>query len=59
MGGAGVCPQPAFTFGKGGSAVPNPLFDEDCLQLNVWVPVGKPKDEKGELCTVRRERRFA
>lgn len=36
-GACGVCPQPAYM------GPPNEKsWDEDCLQCNVWVPVGKP-----------------
>ena len=40
-GGAAICPQPP-------SRVPpnRDLFDEDCLQLNLWIPAG-PVPEKG------------
>jgi carboxylesterase type B len=36
-GGCGVCPQPGF-----GETLNESLWDEDCLQANVWVPAGKP-----------------
>ena len=42
-GGAALCPQPGFL-----GPPEKELFDEDCLQLNVWVPIGKPPD-KGEM----------
>ncbi|KAI9684982.1 MAG: hypothetical protein M1820_010850, partial [Bogoriella megaspora] len=36
-GGTGVCPQPAESEKE--------LHDEDCLQVNVWIPIGDaPKD---------------
>ncbi|KAH8651268.1 carboxylesterase [Xylariales sp. PMI_506] len=40
MHGTGVCPQPPS------SNTPDPaMVDEDCLQLNIWMPVGTaPKD---------------
>ncbi|KAF2036526.1 alpha/beta-hydrolase [Setomelanomma holmii] len=38
-GGCGLCPQPGPSEGHGGSA-----WDEDCLQSNVWVPVGEAPD---------------
>ncbi|THW19063.1 carboxylesterase [Aureobasidium pullulans] len=35
IGQAGVCPQPGFI------GLPNPsIWDEDCLQLNIWIPSG-------------------
>lgn len=34
-GGAGVCPQPAFR-----EEMRPESWEEDCLQANVWVPVG-------------------
>lgn len=37
---ASVCPQPGRV---------NPLFDEDCLQCNIWIPQGVAP-EKGEPC---------
>lgn len=39
-GGASVCPQN----GASGPAAEDlvELFDEDCLQLNIWVPAGEP-----------------
>jgi len=33
----GVCPQPKF---KG--PIDSSLFDEDCLQVNIWIPYGEP-----------------
>lgn len=33
-----ICPQPR-TFGR-----QEKIHDEDCLQLNIWVPLGKPPD---------------
>ena len=35
-GGTGVCPQPGFRAPPDKS-----LWDEDCLQLNIWTPAGK------------------
>lgn len=35
-GGTGVCPQPGFR-----SPPDKSLWDEDCLQLNIWKPAGK------------------
>jgi carboxylesterase type B len=35
-GGCGVCPQPGA-----GNALDESAWDEDCLQSNVWVPVGE------------------
>lgn len=32
----GICPQPGR---------PSPLFDEDCVQCNIWVPVGETPGE--------------
>lgn len=46
-GGAGLCPQPGF-----GGLVPEnrEAWDEDCLQLNVWVPAGEqPEDGRYSL----------
>lgn len=38
---AGVCPQ----IGRNERTSPTELFDEDCLQLNIWIPHGEaPKD---------------
>ena len=37
-GGCGVCPQPDW----GENKVDRSLFDENCLQVNVWIPVGEP-----------------
>jgi carboxylesterase type B len=37
LGGCGVCPQPAT-----GKKVDESGWDEDCLQSNIWVPVGEP-----------------
>lgn len=34
----GVCPQ----IGRNEATSPTHLFDEDCLQLNIWVPNGEP-----------------
>ena len=39
-GGTGVCPQPGF-----GKDIDTRLWDEDCLQCNIWMPVGTPPDE--------------
>lgn len=36
-GGCGFCPQPGYR----GQPTPA-LWDEDCLQVNVWLPVGEP-----------------
>lgn len=35
-GGCGLCPQAAW-----GGKVDDSAWDEDCLQCNVWVPVGE------------------
>lgn len=35
-GGTGICPQPGWR-----SAPDKSLWDEDCLQLNIWTPAGK------------------
>ncbi|KAK8198141.1 putative carboxylesterase [Phyllosticta capitalensis] len=40
-GGTGVCPQSATLAGTTNDG-PATLWDEDCLQLNIWVPAGKP-----------------
>ncbi|KAF2130481.1 paraben-hydrolyzing esterase precursor [Dothidotthia symphoricarpi CBS 119687] len=37
-GGCGLCPQP----GAFGEVLDASIWDEDCLQSNVWVPVGEP-----------------
>lgn len=37
-----VCPQPLWLLD-----VPAHITNEDCLQLNVWVPVGSPKPVEG------------
>ncbi|KAK4991774.1 hypothetical protein LTR50_001591 [Elasticomyces elasticus] len=37
-GGTGVCPQPPFRILEPDTA----LWDEDCLQLNMWIPSKKP-----------------
>jgi carboxylesterase type B len=39
-GGCGVCPQPGF-----GDTLDESLWDEDCLQSNVWVPTGDAPSE--------------
>jgi carboxylesterase type B len=39
-GGCGLCPQPGF-----GEKFDASGWDEDCLQSNVWVPVGPPPPE--------------
>lgn len=42
IGECGVCPQAAW-----GGKVDNKAWDEDCLQSNVWVPIGEaPKGGK-------------
>lgn len=38
-GGCGLCPQP------GASEQAASDWDEDCLQSNIWVPVGSPPPE--------------
>ncbi|KAJ6175793.1 hypothetical protein N7485_002707 [Penicillium canescens] len=39
--GAGVCPQPGFL----NLSPENPdIWDEDCFQCNVWVPMGEPPE---------------
>lgn len=38
-----MCPQPGFM-----KDPDETLWDEDCLQLNVWVPIGK-QPEKGKI----------
>lgn len=40
--GCGVCPQP----GSFGGPAKEDDWDEDCLQLNVWIPAGE-RPEKG------------
>jgi len=47
-GGAALCPQPGFLAGPPDKT----LFDEDCLQLNIWVPVGEAP-EGGEWIRLR------
>ena len=37
-----VCPQPSW---RGGQQ--QPFWDEDCLQLNIYVPAGQPPSIKG------------
>lgn len=37
-----MCPQPGFN-----KPPDEALWDEDCLQLNVWMPAGD-RPEKGE-----------
>jgi carboxylesterase type B len=34
--GSRICPQPPSRM-----PVPSSLFDEDCLQMNIWIPVGE------------------
>lgn len=36
-GGCGLCPQPGVT---GGTADAFATWEEDCLQSNIWIPVG-------------------
>lgn len=39
VGGTGICPQPQFEL----SPISNDeALEEDCLQCNIWVPVGEP-----------------
>lgn len=38
-----LCPQPGFR----GKAPDTTLWDEDCLQLNIWVPAGTPPKGRG------------
>lgn len=42
-GGAAVCPQNAWDNGEAPEEM-RAQFDEDCLQLNVWVPAGEPPE---------------
>ncbi|KAK3110306.1 hypothetical protein LTR53_015528 [Teratosphaeriaceae sp. CCFEE 6253] len=39
---AAICPQPAW-----GTKYAEDLFDEDCLQLNLYIPTGLPPSSKG------------
>ncbi|TKA30742.1 hypothetical protein B0A50_02462 [Salinomyces thailandicus] len=41
-GSAAYCPQPGF-----GRAPDESLWDEDCLQLNIYIPTGDPPTEQG------------
>lgn len=43
-GGTGICPQPGFR-----AAPDMNLWDEDCLQLNIWIPSG-PAPQDGWPC---------
>lgn len=36
-GGCGVCPRPGFS-----EDIDADLWDEDCLQCNIWIPTGTP-----------------
>jgi carboxylesterase type B len=44
-GGCGLCPQPGST----SEDLDQPSWDEDCLQSNIWLPVGDPPTE-GIIC---------
>lgn len=44
-GGTGICPQPPCRRPPDSS-----LFDEDCLQLNIWIPIGAAPEEGWPVC---------